>query len=224
MTLYICGYAVLIDNDDAERVLSLKWGLKERKQTRDGLVYFRSSYWQDGKAKSIYLHRFILNAPHGTIVDHINGNTLDNRRSNLRLVSVQDNTRNRKMDRRNKSGYRGVIFSYGKWRAYIRVDGKHVSLGRFDNKMEAAMAYNKGAMKYFGEHARLNKVESAEPPEERRPEVDALLWMAEHLIGSSVATTMRGWLEEYRATGKLVVRDADGTVKESLTVAAKERQ
>ena len=62
------------------------------------------------------------------------------------------------------------------------------------------------------------------PAEGREPEVDALLWMAEHLMGSSVAMTMRGWLAEYRATGKLVVRDADGTVKESLTVAAKERQ
>ena len=58
------------------------------------------------------------------------------------------------------------------------------------------------------------------PAEERGPEVDALLWMAEHLMGSSVAMTMRGWLAEYRATGKLVVRDADGTVKESLTVAS----
>ena len=62
------------------------------------------------------------------------------------------------------------------------------------------------------------------PAEKRGPEVDALLWMAEHLMGSSVAMTMRGWLAEYRATGKLVVRDADGTVKDSLTVASKERQ
>ena len=60
--------------------------------------------------------------------------------------------------------------------------------------------------------------------EEREPEVDALLWMTERLMGLSAASTMRGWLAEYRATGKLVVRDADGTVKESLTVAAKERQ
>lgn len=56
------------------------------------------------------------------------------------------------------------------------------------------------------------------PAEKRGPEVDALLWMAEHLMGSSVAMTMREWLAEYRATGNLVVRDADGTVKESLTV------
>lgn len=66
--------------------------------------------------------------------------------------------------------------------------------------------------------------ESTEPAEERGPEVGALLWMAERLMGSSVAMTMRGWLAEYRATGKLMVRDADGTVKDSLTVASKERQ
>lgn len=62
------------------------------------------------------------------------------------------------------------------------------------------------------------------PADERGPEVDALLWMTERLMGLSAALTMREWLAEYRATGKLVVRDADGTVKESLTVAAKERQ
>ena len=57
-----------------------------------------------------------------------------------------------------------------------------------------------------------------EPAEERGPEVDALLWMAEHVMGTSAAEAMRGWLARYRAAGKLVVRDADGTVKESLTV------
>ena len=56
--------------------------------------------------------------------------------------------------------------------------------------------------------------------DQKPTDAEAIIWMAERLMGSSVAMTMRGWLAEYRATGKLVVRDADGTVKESLTVAS----
>lgn len=55
--------------------------------------------------------------------------------------------------------------------------------------------------------------------DQKPTDAEAIIWMTERLMGSSVAMTMRGWLAEYRTTGKLVVRDADGTVKESLTVA-----
>lgn len=86
------------------------------------------------------LHRLLLNCPEGYQVDHINGNRLDNRRSNLRIVTQQENLQNRHYDSRNKSGYRGVCYckQTGKWKAYARHNGKQVWLGRFDTAEEAA--------------------------------------------------------------------------------------
>lgn len=59
--------------------------------------------------------------------------------------------------------------------------------------------------------------------DQKLTDAEAIIWMAEHLLGLSIALTMRGWLAEYRKTGQLVVRDVDGTVKDSLTVAAEAR-
>ena len=104
----------------------------------------------DGKV--ISLHRFLLQPPAGVIVDHINGNTADNRRCNLRLCSQKDNSRNVSVSYANKVGVLGIRrVKSGKYEARIMVDRKTISLGRFDTLEEAVIARQQGEIYYFGE-------------------------------------------------------------------------
>ena len=104
-----------------------------------------------------------MNPPLGMQVDHINGDRLDNRRENLRIVTNWQNQMNRGMTINNSSGYKGVrLRRSGKWEAQIRVNKKAIFLGRFYDKLDAAHAYDDAAKKYFGEFARLNFPESSQ--------------------------------------------------------------
>ncbi len=107
------------------------------------------------------LHRVLINAPNDKTVDHINGNTLDNRKINLRLCTNSENLRNSKKRKTNTSGYKGVSFckSCKKYIASITLNYKKIRLGYFEDKKEAAIAYNMAAIKYHGNFAKLNEVE-----------------------------------------------------------------
>lgn len=108
--------------------------------------------------KLLYLHRVILNPVDGQMVDHINHDKLDNRRSNLRICTNRQNTSNQQLRSKNTSGYKGVVWfkDRQKWRAGIKVNYKFKHLGYFDDILEAAKAYDVAARKYFGEFAKLN--------------------------------------------------------------------
>ena len=110
------------------------------------------------KGITVPLHRHITNCPKGMHVDHINGNVLDNRLSNLRICTPSQNQANSKLPKNNTSGYKGVSKNGDGWKAKIRVDYAYYYLGTFLTKEEAARAYNAAAIKYFGEFARLNEV------------------------------------------------------------------
>lgn len=101
--------------------------------------------------KRIYMHRVINNTPKGLITDHINRNTLDNRRENLRTVSRAGNQRNHKLFSHNTSGYNGVSWSkiMRKWEAYIWRDNKKINLGFFKNPGLAYSARLKGEILYW---------------------------------------------------------------------------
>lgn len=106
------------------------------------------------------LHRIIIEVPCGLQVDHINGNKLDNRKSNLRIVNSKQNIRNRPASY-GTSPYKGVSYfpTVKKWRAQIRADGARKHIGLFATQEEAASAYNKFASELHGEYAHLNTID-----------------------------------------------------------------
>lgn len=110
----------------------------------------------DSKPRKL-MHRLIMGYPKEN-VDHKNGNKLDNRLSNLRLCNQSQNTANSPKRKTNVSGYKGVSWNkrYSKWEAYITKDYKHIFLGYFDDRKEAALAYNNRAILEFGDFCKLN--------------------------------------------------------------------
>lgn len=137
----------LIDSEDFDKVKNFKWGLDSKGYSK-GKVY----------RKIIKLHRLIMNTPKGMCTDHINHNIMDNRKENLRICTQGENQHNKKKPKDNTSGYKGVSWSKpnDKWRACISFRNKHIHLGHFTSKIKAAKAYDKAAIKYFGEFAYLN--------------------------------------------------------------------
>jgi hypothetical protein len=112
----------------------------------------------------IPLHRAIINAPKGLYVDHINGDTLDNRRANLRIATNSQNQANRiRLKSGTSSRYRGVTWNKAsqKWQAGIKCNLKSTHLGLFESEEEAARAYDRAAREMFGSFARPNFEEAA---------------------------------------------------------------
>lgn len=138
------GKVALIDNEDYKRSKQYKWFFSTT-------GYAVRSTHNGKKGGTVYLHRYLLNAPRDKVVDHINGNKLDNRRSNLRLVTATDNKRNR-VTARSKSGQVGVYWSKQnkKWNAQIGIDGKSKSLGFFDDLEKAVECRVAAEWQYWG--------------------------------------------------------------------------
>ncbi len=156
------GSVTLVDDEDLPRILALgvKWsnegGYVVRQVRRGGRA---------GKAEPIWLHRFVLGVkkPYPEVeVDHVDANTLNNKKSNLRCCTKGENQRNRGVNRTKKNtSYKGVFHDPSPrglkpWRVKIRVDGTLKSYGRFSSAEEAARCYDKVARELFGEYARLN--------------------------------------------------------------------
>ena len=132
--------------------------------------YLSHSYYSirmgNSKSKKYPIHQLVakafLPAPteEGSVIDHIDRNGLNNQRNNLRDSTRSQNNANRGLNKNNTSGYKGVCWNKQKqkWHARIRVNYKYVQLGLFDNIKDAARAYNKAALKYFGEFAWLNPI------------------------------------------------------------------
>lgn len=148
------GQYAIVDADDYYELIKYKW-----QACRSGNTYYaRRMIYRNGKRIVIHMHRIVLSAPGGMLVDHINGNGLDNRKVNLRLATPEQNSRNRCAMRGRSSKYKGVRYDRSRkiYRVWIRLNGKEVCLGRFKDEVEAAKAYDRAARKYHGEFARLN--------------------------------------------------------------------
>lgn len=149
-----CGYAFtesgirfLFDMKDAELVSSRGWHLSKR-----GYIAGKEN------RRERPLHKLMIHVDSSYDIDHINGDKLDCRRSNLRVCSHQHNCFNQRKRTNNTSGYTGVSYAknIGKYESYIHRDGHKHNLGYYDTAEEAALVRDEAAVRYFGEYCRLN--------------------------------------------------------------------
>lgn len=146
----------LVDDDMYDYLSKWKWCYHKGYAARNELFITASG---EKARKLVRMHRVIMNAPDGMDVDHRWGDTLDNRKENLRICTRQQNSCN-KAQVNNTSGFKGVSWhkARNKWRAQIKLNQRQIHLGYFNNKTEAAKAYNAAALQYQGEFALLNQI------------------------------------------------------------------
>lgn len=159
MEIEISGYKVLIDDEDWERVKQYRWHLNKSYFRRTGNFYFRTRPYTNGKRSCLMLHSYIFGRiPKGLYLDHINRNTLDNRKKNLRLATPQQNKYNQKCRKDNTTGYKGVSVQTHCKKYIVRIvhNGKRHSLGTYSDPVEAARVYDKKAIELYGEFACTN--------------------------------------------------------------------
>ncbi|HYH39897.1 MAG TPA: HNH endonuclease [Azospirillum sp.] len=148
------GMVATIDAADAALVAPHKW----HAVMRGGISYAATNMVVDGKKRPVLMHRFLLNAPTGTVVDHISGDGLDNRKSNLRICTAAENIRNQKARVGCTSRFKGVRYraDTGKWSAEIQYQGKQIHLGTFVEEVAAARQYDRASRLMFGSFAKTN--------------------------------------------------------------------
>jgi hypothetical protein len=144
------GYYAIVDDEDYFRVSVISWFAKVSSNGKTARAVGNI------KGKKVPMSRFLLNATAGSVVDHIDGNPLNNQKKNLRICSQSQNLMNQRVRDDNSSGVKGV--SYHKqsmtWHAYIQVNGKRKNIGFFYSKDEAISARREAETKVYGEYAR----------------------------------------------------------------------
>lgn len=152
----INGAVAIVDDDDFVRLSAFRW-----RADRGGYAVRMAHLGIDRKGRLVAMHRVVAAAAPGDIVDHINGNRLDNRRSNLRLSTHAGNSQNRRAT--GASGFKGVTLhrQTGKWQAAIKPGGRNIHLGLFTDPVIAARSYDRAATEHYGDSARLNFPEAA---------------------------------------------------------------
>ena len=140
----------LVDPADYPALVRYKWCA-----ARNGRVFYAITRINK---QNIFMHRMIINPPNEMVIDHIDHNGLNNRRSNLRICTKEQNTRNRKPNTSRNGKYKGVHFdkTRNKFKATIKCQEKSLSIGYYKKETEAAKAYDKKAKKLFKEFAYLN--------------------------------------------------------------------
>lgn len=140
---------VLVDDIDYPALSTYKWHLTTNPKSNQYYVQTKI------KNKNVKMHRLLLNV---LLVDHKDGNGLNNQRSNLRDATQGQQNHSRGIKENNTSGFKGVFWHKQRkcWQAKIGFNGKQLHLGLFDTKEQAALSYNQHAIKYYGEFANLN--------------------------------------------------------------------
>ena len=148
----------IVDDEDFEELNKHKWCASKTSKNNHGGYYAAKKIDKYPHQKALFMHRKITNCPEGLQVDHINHNTLDNRRCNLRICTHAENQHNRKPQAGGSSQYKGVCWNkqHKKWVVRITLNGKEMYLGYFNDEIEAAKEYDRAAKELFGKFAYLN--------------------------------------------------------------------
>ena len=146
----------LVDDEDFVELNKFKWCVLYAPSTKS--FYAVRTVMKNKQIKQIRMHRMhreIMNPPDGYVVDHINHDTLDNRRCNLRVCTSSQNAMNARVPKNSTSGVTGVGWNKDKtkWVARIAIDGCRVLLGYFSNKQDAINARKEAEEKYYGEYS-----------------------------------------------------------------------
>ena len=150
------GKYAIVDPEDYERIAKYKWFAIRFER---GYYAVRTAKDSKGRQRNVRMHREIMGEPKGKIIDHINHNGLDNRKANLRVVTRQQNTWNKRKQRGGcSSKYKGVTWlkRSGKWQVRITYNGKSIFIGYFEDQVDAAKAYDAKAAELYGDYAALN--------------------------------------------------------------------
>jgi len=154
----------LVDDEDYENLIDYRYRLNSK-------GYAIRSHSVDGKEIIVAMHRTIMQPPTGLVVDHIDGNRLNNTRANLRVITQQQNLMNRRVFKNNSTGFKGVTFQHGKWHARIEKDGQAIHLGFHDDLKTAALVYDCAAILLFGEDYVWRNL----PDEQISPDIETLV-------------------------------------------------
>lgn len=147
----------LVDDEDFERLNKFRWAAQKSKKSTTYYVGRRIE--EAGKSINYMMHWAVIGKPENEmVIDHIDGNGLNNQKSNLRKCTQRQNLMNRPGDADSTSKYKGVDYkpSSKKWRVQITENRKKKHIGCFNTEYEAALAYNEAAKRCYGEFARLN--------------------------------------------------------------------
>lgn len=152
------GKFVLVSSCDYKILSKYKWWVKFSGINKEQ-IYIKTAFTINGKQRYFSIHRFIMKPKIDEEVDHINGNSFDNRRSNLRICTTAENVRNSKKRKDTNHKYKGTVFvkRLNRWRARIQCNGKRYTSSRsYKTEKEAAEKYNEMAIQYHGSFAKLN--------------------------------------------------------------------
>lgn len=144
------GFVAIVDDDDFDEISKHNWHCSINSKVN---IYARAII----NRQQFKMHHLIIKKRNGLLIDHINGNGLDNRRCNLRLATREQNARNRRLHSNNTSGHKGVSYrkTDKKFSAYIRVNGKRITLGMFKTIRPAIEAYREASKRLHGDFSNL---------------------------------------------------------------------
>ncbi len=152
------GQYALVDDEDYANLNQFRWQVNGKGKPGNSFYAVRGINGQGQDAPTVRMHREIMEAKKGQIVDHIDGNSLNNQRSNLRFCTTRENALNSKHRINNTSGYRGVSWNkqIEKWSVDLWYYGKKVHMGYFIDKERAVDAYKKAAKEHYGKFSPLS--------------------------------------------------------------------
>mgnify|MGYP001176436746 CR=1 FL=1 len=157
------GLKAIIDDKDYGWASKFKWHVAPNGRGENPYVTRKARLGD--KWTHLKLHRELMGAKQNEVVDHINGDVLDNRRENLRVCTQAENSRNRRRNRNSISKYKGVTYSSWAartnrkpWHVRINVNGCRKTIGWYETEEAACQAYKEASKKFYGEFARFDEV------------------------------------------------------------------